>query len=818
MPHTLQEIAATLHLEQPLLHPGFGVQEIIYDSRKLRNPGHSLFVALTGDKRQGLSFIPECYAAGIRAFLVPPGVHRPDFPEADFLEVNDPLAALQSIAAFHRHSFTFPVIAITGSNGKTMVKEWLYHLLKDRFDIVRSPKSFNSQLGVPLSVWQMAGHHTLGIFEAGISHRGEMQRLEPILHPDIGILTNIGTAHDEGFGSSREKLLEKLLLFRHCHTLVYCADQPMVANAIKDFARENGIQQLLGWSLADKASDHYLEVVHRGQETLLTYRQDTFSLPFADAASVENAAHCLMVCAALQLPLHTLRVPLAELPAIDMRLQMKKGVLGSQIINDSYSADLTSLQMALDFLHSQAQEQKKMLVLSDLKETGKTPEEIRRHIAALLRIKPVDQLVTVGRQLEGLVAAQGTTVHFPDTESFLRRFEPAGIASTFVLLKGARDFRFERIARAMEESVHETVLEINLLAVEHNYNYFRRLAGKNTRLMCMVKAYSYGSGSFEIASLLQYLQADYLAVAYADEGIALRKLGISLPMMVMNPQRDSFEQILEYGLEPDIYDLTILQQLITGMHQAGIPSAAVHLEFDTGMHRLGFTRKDVPELLQLLRQHPEIRVQSVFAHLAASDEPEHDNFTRQQVADFTAICRELENALGYAPLFHIANTTGILRFPEARMDMVRLGIGLYGIDPSGEHQPELENVATLKTQISQIRSLPAGETVGYGRKGKLARNSRIAVIAIGYADGLRRSLGNGVGKVYINGKLAPVVGNICMDMTMVDVTDIECREGEEVIVFGTGYPITEIATQAGTIPYEILTSISSRVKRVYWRE
>lgn len=815
MAYPLSDLSALFHQASPA-HEKRVIRHLTYDSRRITEPEHTLFFALSG-QRDGHDFLDEAYNAGVRAFVVQEGHPLPDLAGADWIRVPSPLEALQAIASFHREKLKYPLCGITGSNGKTVVKEWLFHLLLDKKNTARSPKSYNSQIGLPLSVWQLAPHKDLGLIEAGISESGEMAVLEKILKPEYGIFTSIGAAHDAGFGSRGEKIREKLRLFESVEWLVYPSDHADLDEEVNGWATGKNVR-LIPWSKSGGRGLAF-RVAERENGATISYDAHTFPIPFGDAASIENACTCLAFLVALEVPLEGLQEAFASLPSIDMRLQLKTGLFNSQLINDAYSADLSSLEIALQFLHKQTGKTRNTVILSSLTEPGMANEGLWSALRVLFRAYGVDQLLAVGRDYFQHRPDLGVpTRYFESTASLLHQLDPKEFKEEFVLIKGQRNFAFEQVVKHLEAKVHETVLEINLNALENNFRYYREKAGPGVKVMAMVKAQGYGSGSLEIAHQLQLSGADYLAVAYTDEGIDLRRRGISLPIMVMNAQRDSLAECIEFQLEPAVYDFDLLSFLQNTLNETGHTSASIHLEFDTGMHRLGFESSDISQLLTTLHADSRLNVASVFSHLAAADEARHDDYTLQQVKTFLDIKAGMLEGLDQPPLFHILNTAGIERFPQHAFDMVRPGIGLYGIQATEDPNSRLEPVASLKARISQIRELETGETVGYSRKGVLDRKSRVAVISVGYADGFRRNLSNGIGWVWINGFQAPVLGNVCMDMTMVDVSDIPCKEGDTVEVFGKNLPIETLARQAGTIPYEIITGISSRVNRVYWRE
>ena len=801
---------------------------LIQDTRRIIHPASSLFFALSTARRDGHRFLPEAYKAGVRSFVVSEAVALENMPLASVLLVPDTLDALQRISAWHRSRFHLPVIGITGSNGKTIVKEWLYQLLQSTYKIVRSPRSYNSQIGVPLSVWQIRPEDTLGIFEAGISQPGEMARLQPLIRPTYGILTNIGAAHDEGFRNRAEKLDEKLRLFTEADWLIYCADDPLVQEGVERFKPAS--LQLFSWSkggASRKAALQVTGVETSGGQTRLTAVQGGSApleivIPFTDEASIENALHCWCQLLLLQIPHERIRAAMAALHPVAMRLELKQAIHQCTLINDSYSADLDSLNIALDFLIQQHQHPKRTVILSDLMETGQSDEAIFSSVAQLLIRKKTDRLIGIGPRISAharLFSDLKECLFLEDTEDFIRQFPGLYFRDENILLKGARAFAFERISRLLELQAHQTVLEINLDAMAHNLQAHRRLLRPTTRIMAMVKAFSYGSGSYEIANLLQFQKVDYLAVAYADEGVHLRNSGITLPIMIMNPETTAFETIVQHRLEPELFSFSILNAFRGYLEEEGIQRYPVHIKLDTGMHRLGFLPSEIPALAQLLRTDATLEVKSVFSHLAASEDPAEDAFTREQAARYRQGAAILEEALPYPFLKHIDNTAGAIRHPDLQMDMVRLGIGLYGVNSAGSGPITLEEVSTLKTTIAQIHRLAPGETVGYNRRGRITQPSVIATVRIGYADGYPRRLGNGVGKMMVRGVLAPTIGNIAMDMLMLDITGINgVEEGDEVVVFGKDLPVEHVAAWAGTIPYEILTGISQRVRRVYFEE
>lgn len=793
------------------------IQYLVTDSRKVLASPKSLFFAIKGVRNDGHEFIASLYEQGVRQFIVERKVDVRNYPDGNFYLAASSVNALQELATNHRVKFNYPVIGITGSNGKTIVKEWIYQLLSSEKKCVKNPGSYNSQIGVPLSVWLMNEDHELGIFEAGISQPGEMTSLQKIIHPTIGIFTNIGSAHAEGFNSIQEKGSEKAILFKEAETVIYCSDYPEIEEQFA--SKSNATQKLLGWGqkpgsniLLEFTNDKILQI-----SGALGYHR--FVLPFQDFASKENLVHCIVLLIHLGYSDEVIESKINQLQAVPMRLELKQGINRCQIINDAYNNDLGALRISLDFLNSLNQP-KKTLILSDVLQSGLTLDELAAQIAAVVKDSGIEKFIGVGfgfySHHSPFDELDVEKQFFLTTDDFIRDTDWNDFQDEAILIKGARVFEFEKVVQRLQKKVHGTVMEIDMNSAVHNLNYFRSLLQPKVKLMVMVKAFAYGSGSQEIASLLQYHRVDYLGVAYVDEGVELRQHHIHLPIMVMNPTEDTFQALIDNDLEPEIYSLSLLRSLVSFLNGRAI---AIHLKIDTGMHRLGLEQNDIPEALELLSSSSNIRVASVFSHLAASDEAKHDEFTIAQSNVFEKTAQEIEKALNYRPLCHILNSSGILRHPGLQFDMVRLGIGLYGIDPSGEFQDKLQPVATLKTVISQVKTIKKGETVGYGRRGKAERELRIATIAIGYADGYNRAFSNGVGSVLVAGKRAPVIGNVCMDMTMIDVTDIpEASEGSEVIVFGQGLPIPEVAKMINTIPYEILTNTSERVKRVFYAE
>jgi Alr-MurF fusion protein len=812
------------------------IAHLLLDSRRLIFPASSLFIALKGPRRDGKGFVEELYRRGVRNFMVQDRVATAAMPDANFILVTDTLAALQQLAAWHRKQFSIPVIGITGSNGKTIVKEWLNELLEADYHIVRSPKSYNSQTGVPLSVWQLQPAHELAIFEAGISRRAEMRKLEDMIQPTIGIFTNIGEAHSEGFSDIAEKAAEKLQLFDRAGVLIFCNDQPETMKAISLWRNASACPKLFSWGRGADATLRILSLERTEGWTKVTLRYEGadfgLTIPFTDDASIENGLHCVCVLLLLSCPIDQIRLRLQQLSPIAMRLELKSGINHCSIINDSYSADLSSLAIALDFLSQQQQHSRRSVILSDILESGRPESVLYAEVARALQQKNVDRLIGIGEHIGAHSALigewfQGACVFYPTVAAFRQDLHHLHFRDETILLKGARIFEFEEIDRLLTEQIHQTVMEIDLNAMADNLRAYRQLLQPATRVMAMVKAYAYGSGSFEIAGLLQFHGVDYLGVAYADEGVALRKGGIRIPIMVMNTENSAFDSLVEYNLEPVIYSFPLLRSFDRWLKKEGIPAFPVHIELETGMNRLGFPPEEWDELILALPA-ASFKVQSVFSHFAASEEAEQDLFSRGQGAIYLAAAARLETALGYPFIRHMSNSAAIVRHPQFQLDMVRLGIGLYGIDSSRDSSwpqpasqsgqgPELQEVSTLKTTIAQIKHLRNGETIGYNRKGIAGQGTVIATVRIGYADGYSRNLGNGTGKMWLKGRLAPTIGSISMDLTMIDITGIpDVREEDEVVVFGKGLSVSQLAIWANTIPYEILTGVSQRVKRIYF--
>lgn len=798
---------------------------ILTDSRSLCFPEETLFFALQTNRNDGHKYIPELYQRGVRNFVVTdvPADRAETYPDANFLKVSNTLKALQRLAERHRDEFDIPVVGITGSNGKTMVKEWLYQLLSPEMFVTRSPRSYNSQIGVPLSVWLMDEHTQVGVFEAGISKPGEMAALRAIIRPTIAVLTNLGTAHQENFSSMEAKCREKLVLFHDARTVVYDADDAIVRRIVS----ETDIQgETIAWSRWDKNAAFYVsEVKKEDAMSVVSYIYKgvagRYSLPFIDAASVSNSIICAVVALQLGLSRDALDRRMRLLEPVAMRLEVKEGQHGCTLINDSYNSDINSLDIALDFMNRRPDHKgrRHTLVLSDIYQSGKASRELYKEVSDLALKRDVEKFIGIGPQL----CAQAEEIQLPEkfffhtVDQFIHSEVFRSLHNEVILLKGARKFGFDQVTELLVKKVHETILEVNLNNVVENLNHYRSFLKPTTKLVCMIKADAYGSGSVEIAKTLQDHRVDYLAVAVADEGVTLRRNGITANVMIMNPEMTAFKTMFDYDLEPEVYSFRLLEALIRAAEKEGITDYPVHVKLDTGMHRLGFDpTADMKRLIDRLKHQNAIIPRSVFSHFVGSDSDAFDDFSARQFALFDAGSKQLQAAFSHKILRHMDNSAGIEHFPERQMDMCRLGLGLYGVDPRTNAM--LQNVSTLKTTILQMHCVKAGETVGYSRKGVIEHDSLIAAIPIGYADGLDRRLGNRRCYCLVNGKKAPYVGNICMDVAMIDVTGIDCREGDSVEIFGDHLPVTVLSDVLETIPYEVLTGVSTRVKRVYFQD
>lgn len=829
------------HTEALVQSPEATIEYIVTDSRSVTDISISIFFAIPTKRNNGNRYVEDLYRDGGRNFVVS------DQSDGELLErlrsleginlwlVKDVVESLQRLASWKRHLYDYPVIGITGSNGKTIVKDWLAQLLHEDHKIVKNPNSWNSQIGVPLSVWQMTVDNDIAIFEAGISETGEMDAHKRVIDPTIGIFTNIGQAHDENFLSRKQKIAEKLQLFAHCEVLIYCTDHKEIHHMISEVESFRNSNRFT-WGSSDDNQVILKERVVNEHSTTLKIMHNSFScdieIPFVDRASAENVMHCISLLFYLGYDDEEIARRCQQLVPVAMRLEMNEGINNCMLINDGYSLDINSLTIALDFVQHDRQHFNKTLIMSDFVQSGIAEQELYSLVSALIQQRGINKFIGIGEELmrnrncfiqnsmENFV-----TAFYPSTEEFVRDYSFSDFQSEAVLLKGARKFRFENIAKLLQRKSHETIMEVNLTALIRNLNYYRSLIRPTTKMMAMVKAASYGAGKVEIANALQYNNVDYLTVAYCDEGVDLRRNGITLPIMVMNPEEESFDNIIKYHLEPDIYSFRIMQ-LFNDTARLFISNGEklpIHIEFDTGMHRLGFNGSDVERLVTFLTSEEcVLEVKSIFSHLACADDPSADAFTHKQIDRFKewsgTLKEKLESAGGQSVMCHILNSSGIARFTDAQMDMVRLGIGLYGIAPEPEVQERLTLVSRVKTRISQIKEIPMGDPVGYNGRWVAKRDSRIAIIPIGYADGLNRRLGYECGRMVINDKEVPIVGSICMDMCFVDITDVECQEGDEVIIFGNERLLKQMAADANTIPYEILTSVSPRVKRIYYSE
>ena len=823
MPYTTETIATLIGAELIGSHTGT-VKWLLTDSRSLSMPEETLFFALVTKRGDGHRYIADLYGRGVRLFVVsarptPDELER--MPQAAFLLVDDTLAALQQLGREHRAQYQIPVVGITGSNGKTVVKEWLAQLLAPDKRVARSPRSYNSQVGVPLSVWQIDEATDIALIEAGISRMGEMKRLRRIINPTIGLLTNLGGAHQENFVSELDKCREKLELCRDCEVIIYNNDDPLIAQAVElsvQTARE------IAWSRQNSDKPLYIASAAKGENsTTIRYNYlglpGEYTIPFTDEASVENSIHCLAVCLYLVIPMEEIARRMALLEPVAMRLEVKEGKNGCTLINDSYNSDLASLDIALDFMARRPEREgrQRVLILSDLLQTGKPSRSLYRKVATLAESRGVDRIIGIGPEISASASRFNTQASFYETtEEFLQSDELRTLRRSLVLVKGSRSFGFDRIADWLTLKVHETTLEIDLDAMVANLNHYRSMMQPTVKTVCMVKAFAYGAGFYEIAKTLQDHRVDYLAVAVADEGEQLRKAGITANILVMNPEMTAFKTLFDNHLEPEIYSFALLDAMIHACEHEGYVNYPVHIKIDTGMSRLGFAPDEMPKLIERLNRQKAVIPRSVFSHLAGSDSTGLDTFTHLQAARFQQAADTLQAAFPHKILRHLCNSAGIERFPEYHHDMVRLGLGLYGISPVGDRL--LHPISTLKSTILQIHEVPESETVGYSRRGQLTRPSRIASLPIGYADGLNRRLGNGRGYCIVNGRPAPYVGNICMDVCMIDVTDIPCHEGDSVEIFGPNLPVTQLAQWLDTIPYEVLTGISTRVRRIYMVE
>lgn len=810
------------------------IEHLLTDSRKISDETHSLFFAIPTKHNTGCRYVDELYQRGVRNFVVPNDVNESyrvlfqHCSEANFWYVKNVVWALQQIAAGHRRQFQIPVVGITGSNGKTVVKDWIVQMLSGTCKTVSSPRSYNSQIGVPLSVWQMDEADELAVFEAGISEAGEMEALRNVIDPTIGIFTNIGQAHDENFLTREQKIAEKLQLFTHCEALIYCTDHKEIHSVLSEKESFREVHRYT-WGRGAENDVQLLDIVPSPHTTTLTIchagKECNIAIPFSDRASVENALHCITLMFYLGLNSADIARRCLALTSVAMRLEMNEAINDCLLINDSYSLDLNSLSIALDYILHERQYASKTLIMSDILQSGLSEQDLYAQASALIAQHGITRFIGIGSALirnKALFERYNPTF-YATTEDFIRQHNFDDFRNATILLKGARLFHFEDIARLLQRKSHQTIMEVNLDNLISNLNYYRSLLRPTTKLMAMVKASSYGAGKVEVASALQYNHVDYLTVAYTDEGVDLRRNGIMVPIMVMNPEEESFDDIIRYDLEPDIYSFRIFDAFSNAVRmlgQDGVKKMPVHVEFDTGMHRLGFSGNDIQQIVERFSDPScVLRMKSIFSHLACSEDAEMDDFTHLQIDRFVAWSGEVKQQMGDSSILcHILNSSGITRFTDYQFDMVRLGIGLYGIAPEPTVQSHLKPVSRLITRISQLKAIPKGDSVGYNRRWVAQRDSKIAIISIGYADGLNRHLGYENGRVLVKGKLVPIIGSICMDMCFLDVTDVDCKEGEEVVIFGDAELLQQISSAAETIPYEILTSVSPRVKRIYYQE
>lgn len=802
------------------------IEYILTDSRSLTHSEHTLFFAITTATGDGHLYIHQLYERGVRNFVVTLRLEEYEDlkGKANFFQVRDALTALQRLAAEWRNEFQIPVIGITGSNGKTVVKEFLYQLLSPYYRVVRSPKSYNSQLGVPLSVLKMSSDDQLAIFEAGISQPGEMLRLADIISPTIGIFTNIGSAHQEYFDDLAHKINQKLLLFRSCEHIIYNADDERIRKGIE----ESGLySRSVGWSMKNRDASIFVEIVSRSSSsTTLSLHyiglSQTIEIPFTDEASIENCIHCFaVICVLLPRQVTQVKDLFRRLEPVEMRLEVKEGMHGNYIINDTYNNDINSLRIALEYQSKRAQADghKRVLILSDILQSAVVPKTLYVEVAKMIKEFGCDLLIGVGKSIyDNRDYFRKINSSFFLTTKDLLYYEPyASLKDCSILIKGAREFGFEAVVEKLSRQVHETVLEVDIESIAKNFKLYKSKLPPSTRFIVMAKAQGYGVGAYELAKTLEQQQVEAIAVAVADEGKELRMRGILTPIIVMNPEISAFDLIIRNGMEPELYSLSMLERFMRHVEKAGFDRYPVHIEIDTGMHRLGFLPQEIDLLADTLKHLPLLHVKSVYTHLAAADDPKEDVFTIGQLETFKKAANLLEEKLGYPLLRHALNTAGIERFPQYHFDMVRLGLGIYGISPTGISG--LSPVSKLRTTLLQIKEIPEGESIGYGRRGMLSGTGKIGIIPIGYADGFDRRFSRGVGKVSVKGKLCPIVGNVCMDTCMIDLTGVPANEGDEVIVFGApGVLITDLADAVGTIPYEIISKLSPRVRRAYYKE
>lgn len=827
MHYTLESICSIIRgTKSNSINDNLIINDLLFDSRLVAKTDNTLFFALKTNSNDGHKYVYDLYKKGLRAFVVDNDDIIQELTEkcckATFIKTDDSLAALQQLASYHRKQFEIPVIGITGSNGKTIIKEWLYQILSNNFSAAKSPKSYNSQIGVPISLWQISDNHDIAIIEAGISRPDEMQKIKDIIQPTIGIFSNIGQAHGKNFDNVNHKVVEKLKLFHDVDILIYCLDHIEIKEAINKLNIKT-----LSWSKINNSADMFVTSIDKYENSSIIKavfhnKQMETEIPFVDDASIENAIHCWLTALYLKIKEDDIKKSMKFLNPIAMRLELKSGINNCIVIDDSYNSDYNALSIALNFMNQQQYKKEKVVILSDILQSEFNEDDLYSKISQLIEAKGVDYLIGIGKNISSQKDKFKTNkIFFDNTEDFTSKYPIESFHNQLILIKGAREFGFERISKILQEKAHETILEINLNNLVKNFNYYKAKLDRDTKIMVMVKAFAYGSGIFEISNILEFHHADYLTVAYTDEGIELRQKGINLPIMVMTPESSTFENIINNNLEPVIYSfrsLSLLEKAIENIDKTKTDQIGIHIKLDTGMHRLGFLPSDIDVLTERIKSNKAIVVKSIFSHLAGSDNKDLNDFTLCQTQLFEEVSSKIISAFPYKILRHILNSAGISRFIDYQYDMVRLGIGVYGIAACEEDEGKLHTVVSLKTTIVQIKEYESGETIGYGRKGIINRKSRIGVIPMGYADGLKRELGNGRACFYVNGKAASIIGNICMDMCMIDLTDIDCKEGDHAVLFDDAHSIEEIAKACNTIAYEILTSISQRVKRIYYQE
>ena len=829
MNYSITEISNVLELtSERIIDEDAIVSQLLTDSRSLTMPGETIFFALRTDADDGHNYIPDLFAKGVRNFVVASDYYPlPECLGANYLSVESPLEALQALATFHRRRFReLPVIGITGSRGKTTVKEWLYQLLKDDYRIVRSPRSYNSQIGVPLSLWEIDNNTDLAIIEAGISTTGEMDNLQAMIRPTIGIITNLGSEHNDGFASMEQKAQEKAKILYNCESVVYCADDPLVTHTIAPLV-ESDVAMGMSWSRNHCEAPLQVESTDRNEKSITVHynycdEASEVTIPFTADRDLDNAIICLAVLLQMGIDRDVIAERMAALTPVGTRLNVIEGVNNCTVIVDSYTSDYYSLTPALNFMTRRAGNRSCTVILSDLATESYSGDELYIRVSELLMTKRVNRLMGIGKEMcryshyfDGMPQAR----FYNDTQEFMNDFAKGDFDNETILIKGDPRYGFSQIIDLLEAKQHMTVMEVDLNALAHNFKFFKTLIKPSTKTIGMVKASGYGAGSYEIAKTLQDCGCDYLAVAVHDEGVELRKASITMPVIVLNPNGVNYKAMFQYRLEPELYSIEMARDLIKEGKRYGVIGFPVHIKIDSGMHRLGFTREQLPELIELLKGQDIITPASVFTHLSVADEPDQDDYTKSQFEYFDTCSEMLQQSFDHYIMRHVLNTSGIVRFPERQYDMVRIGIGLYGIRTLFDGSEDtLKPVSALRSIIISIKDWPAGTTIGYGRHGVLERDSRIATVTIGYADGFDRHFGNGAVKMWLNGKLCPTVGNVCMDAVMIDVTDVPCKVGDTVEIFGEHVPIEQLSEARGTIPYEILTSVSPRVKRVYYRE